>query len=132
MIDEKKLIDLLQGGEGSEKYKVEFNYNREDGIEKIVSDALDAYVTMLIGAIRDMRKEDGWIPCSERLPEDDNYILVSFENYTLPDIARYEEDESGGAFYPGDEDKSYASFGLFVNAWQPLPEPYREGDTPCT
>ncbi|MCI9271823.1 MAG: DUF551 domain-containing protein [Dorea sp.] len=67
----------------------------------------------------------GWIPCSERMPEDGEYILVSFENYTLPDIARYEEDKDGGAFYPGDEERSYVSYGLFVNAWQPLPESYR-------
>lgn len=67
----------------------------------------------------------GWIPVEERLPEDDKYILVSFENYSVADIARYEMDENGGAFYPGDEDKSYVSFGLFVNAWMPLPEPYR-------
>ena len=32
-----------------------------------------------------------WIPISERLPEDESYILVSFENATMPDIARYEE-----------------------------------------
>ncbi|MGN0384585.1 MAG: DUF551 domain-containing protein [Lachnospiraceae bacterium] len=70
---------------------------------------------------------NGWIPCSERLPETDEYILLSFENFTIADIGRYEIDEEGnGAFYPGDEDKSYASFGLFVNAWQPLPAPYQE------
>lgn len=66
-----------------------------------------------------------WIPCSERLPEDESYILVSFENYTMPDIARYEENDEGGTFYPGDEEETYASYGLFVNAWMPLPEPYR-------
>ena len=32
-----------------------------------------------------------WIPISERLPEDESYILVSFENASMPDIARYEE-----------------------------------------
>jgi hypothetical protein len=31
-----------------------------------------------------------WIPCSEKLPEDESYILVSFENASMPDIARYE------------------------------------------
>ena len=54
-----------------------------------------------------------WIPISEHLPEDESYILVSFENATMPDIARYEE-------------KPYSSYGIFVNAWTPLPEPYRE------
>lgn len=67
-----------------------------------------------------------WIPISERLPKNEDYILVSFKNFTLPDIARYEEDEEGGVFYPGDEEESYSNYGLFVNAWMPLPEPYRE------
>ena len=70
-----------------------------------------------------------WIPITERLPKPGEYILLSFENYTLTDIGRYEKDEDGsGAFYPGDEDESYASVGLFVNAWMPLPEPYKESE----
>ena len=68
-----------------------------------------------------------WIPISERLPEDESYILVSFENYTMPDIARYEENDEGGTFYLGDDEKSYSSYGLFVNAWMELPKPYKEG-----
>ncbi len=71
-------------------------------------------------------KENTWIPCSERMPEDESYILVSFENATMPDIARYEENDEGGTFYPGDDEESYSSYGLFVNAWMPLPEPYRK------
>ena len=54
-----------------------------------------------------------WVPCSERLPEDESYILVSFENSTMPDIARYEENDEGGTFYPGDDEKSYSSYGFF-------------------
>lgn len=72
--------------------------------------------------------EPKWIPCSERLPEDESYILVSFENYTMPDIARYEENDESGTFYPGDDEKSYSSYGLFVNAWMPLPQSYRKGE----
>lgn len=67
-----------------------------------------------------------WIPCNERFPEDESYILVSFENSTMPDIARYEENDEGGTFYPGDDEKSYSSYGFFVNAWMPLPKPYKE------
>ena len=66
-----------------------------------------------------------WIPCSEKLPEDESYILVSFENASMPDIARYEENDEGGTFYPGDDEKSYSSYGIFVNAWMPLPELYK-------
>ena len=70
-------------------------------------------------------KETQWIPCSEKMPEDEYYILVSFENSTMPDIARYEENDEGGTFYPGDDEKSYSSYGLIVNAWMPLPESYK-------
>lgn len=68
-----------------------------------------------------------WIPITERLPETGDYILISFDNFSLPDIGRYEVNEDGGgAFYPGDEDVSYTSVGAIVNAWMPLPKPYRQ------
>ena len=69
-----------------------------------------------------------WIPVEERLPEDDNYILLSFENFSLPLVGRYEADsDGGGAFYLGDCDEgdTCLSENLFVNAWMPLPEPYQ-------
>ena len=69
-----------------------------------------------------------WIPCSERLPEEEEYILLSFANYTGLDIGRYEKDGENDNFYPGDEEETYASYGLIVNAWMPLPEPYREAE----
>ena len=78
--------------------------------------------------LKRLREKSKWIPCSERLPEDESYILVSFENSTMPDIARYEENDEGGTFYPGDDEKSYSSYGFFINAWMPLPKPYREVD----
>ena len=60
--------------------------------------------------------EDEWKSLDE-LPKEDEYILISFANYTLPDIGRME----GGIFYPGDDDKSYKAYGLIVNGWRPLP-----------
>lgn len=39
--------------------------------------------------------EQRWIPVSERLPDADKYILVSFENFTILDIGRYETDKDG-------------------------------------
>lgn len=72
--------------------------------------------------------DDGWIPVEERLPEDDNYILLSFANFSLPMVGRYEKDEEGsGAFYLGDcdEEDTCVANDFFVNAWQPLPEPYQ-------
>ena len=66
----------------------------------------------------------GWIDVEQELPKDDNYILLSFRNFSIPAIGRYEEDENGGIFYIGDE--SCVSQELYVNAWMPLPEPYWE------
>lgn len=67
-----------------------------------------------------------WIPIYDCLPENNNYILLSFENFSIPAIGRCETSEDGeAAFYIGDDEKSCSSNGLFVNAWQPLPEQYK-------
>lgn len=71
-------------------------------------------------------KETQWIPISERLPEEEEYILLSFVNYTGLDIGRYEKDGENDKFYPGDDEETYAHYGLIVNAWMPLPKPYKE------
>ena len=69
----------------------------------------------------------GWIPVYEKLPPDDSYILLSFSNFSVPIVGRYEEDEDGGGnFFAGDEDETLLSQDLFVNAWMPLPKPYKE------
>lgn len=68
-----------------------------------------------------------WIPVedTDHTPENESYVLVSFSNFNVPDIARYEENEEGGTYYPGDDEESYLKYGLFVNAWQLLPKPYK-------
>ena len=67
-----------------------------------------------------------WIPVTEQLPEPETYVLVSFSNFSLPIIGRYDENEEGGAWFAGDEDEPLVSQDMFVNAWMPLPELYRE------
>ena len=67
-----------------------------------------------------------WIPVEQRLPSNDGYILLSFSNFSVPAIGRYEGDNDiGGNFYIGDEDATCLSQDMYVNAWQPLPQPYR-------
>lgn len=68
---------------------------------------------------------DGWIPVEEKVPDSGIYIFLSFTNFTLPMIGRYEKDSDSGAFYIGDEEETCVSQDLYVNAWQPLPKPYR-------
>ena len=68
------------------------------------------------------RQKRRWIPITERVPEDDRYIMLSFaNNYPLLAIGRYE----GGAFYEGDCDEPCSRYGFSVNAWMELPEAYR-------
>lgn len=62
---------------------------------------------------------------TERFPEPGDYVLLSFPDFSVPAIGRYDEDEEGGAFFISDETES--SQDMFVNAWMPLPEPYTEG-----
>lgn len=78
-----------------------------------------------------VERESDWIPISERLPEVGKYILASFanEDVSLPDIAVYEVDSHGnGVFYPADRTVQYSLIGIFVNAWMPLPGPYKGAD----
>ena len=91
--------------------------------------SMAADVKEIIRSHMNEAENDGWIPVddTEHTPKDESYVLVSFSNYNLPDIARYEENEKGGTYYPGDDEQSYLKYGIFVNAWQPLPEPYKEG-----
>lgn len=78
--------------------------------------------------LKEMREKSKWIPAN-RPPEDDRYILLSFDDFTICQIGRYERDEDGsGAYYPDDDNVSCCSIGIFVNAWMPLPEPYKEGE----
>ena len=75
-----------------------------------------------------LKRKDRWIPVEdeEQKPPQDRYILLSFSNFSVPVTGRYEEDDDGGAFYAGDDEETCSQQYLIVNAWRPLPEPYRE------
>lgn len=69
--------------------------------------------------------EQRWIPVSEQLPESGKYILLSFDNFSLPVVGRYEGHKmDGGSFYVGDDTETCTEQDLFVNAWMSLPESY--------
>lgn len=81
--------------------------------------------------LKQLREQTRWIPVSERLPEIDedgysSYVLVSFSNFTLPCIGQLRKTDGENHWYEGDDEKALDRFGLHVNAWMPLPEPYKE------
>ncbi len=78
-----------------------------------------------VGKLNDVPSVHEWVDIDVELPKEDKYILLSFSNFNLPVIGRYEEDENGGAFYIGDELETCVSQDLIVNAWMPLPDSYR-------
>ena len=80
---------------------------------------------LFIKFVEDEPELNGWISADEP-PENESYIWISFENFSLPVVGRYEADEEGGSYYAGDEDISLVEQGMIVNAWQPLPKNYRE------
>lgn len=109
MIDENKLIE---------------RFKQLKGVDSLAN----MFISDVIRVIKKQPKIGEWIP-EDNPPEDDNYILLSFENFSLPLVGRYAKDGECGAYYVGDcdgEDSCVAN-DLFVNAWMPLPEPYRPG-----
>lgn len=60
----------------------------------------------------------GWIPVSERLPEDERMVLVTCQ--TKKGIRSTNRAYYDGKFWHGSGSMSG------VTAWQPLPEPYKE------
>lgn len=100
MIDEKVLIDKLRTM--SREYMPYIGKGISDGIDRAIE------------TVQNQPKVDGWIPCSERLPETRNNVLLCRKTGYIT-IGHY----SQGKFYGAVE--------LPINsiyAWMPLPEPY--------
>lgn len=109
MIDEKKLIEELR------KYADELGTVR--GEIELANGVLKA-----ISIINEQPKVGEWIPCSERLPEDNQAVLTCKNKHISILIWKSERRiwlETKGNWW-----WSYC----MVEKWQPLPEPYEVKD----
>jgi hypothetical protein len=61
-------------------------------------------------------KETQWIPCSERLPEDNTDVIVCFYSGTVTEMRYW-----GNGIFQG----IYEHTTKVIVAWMPLPEPYK-------
>ena len=110
-----------------------------DGIKSECQMELKAYRNIRDG-IKDeptaeptAQPEQRWIPCSERLPENDNEVLITVWDAEDDYVEVYK------GFYQGHEWWTQWCHGCskikgepcgenIVIAWMPLPEPYRGGE----
>ena len=101
----------------------------------------EGYIGTIKGIVDSMptiEPEPHWIPCSERLPEEDVEVLISYRykegegdtSHIDMDITTYGQMYFGGNKV-GNRKHWRAPFEYFesnyeVVAWMPLPEPYKE------
>ena len=125
-----KLSDEIEQQKHGGDHGIKFFINK-DGIADVYDDTYD--IVIHCESVEDQKDAElalknvrRWIPVTERFPEPGDYVLLSFPDFSVPAIGRYDEDEEGGAFFIGDETESLVSQDMFVNAWMPLPETYKE------
>lgn len=68
---------------------------------------------------QDVEEETRWIPCNERLPEDNTDVIVCFYSGTVTEMRYW-----GNGIFQG----IYEHTTKVIVAWMPLPKPYREGE----
>ena len=95
-----------------------------------LSAELQVYKDMLeeINEMPTIEPEPHWIQCSERLPKIGDRVIGTYKNSLFkngPYVVRIMRREK--KYWVGDDEHWF----LYENilAWQPLPEPYKEGDS---
>lgn len=88
-------------------------------------------VNSLLDDLEEDEKENGWIPVTERLPEEDGAYIVTFKNGIRVRMAGYGCCRRtvlgypiGHGWYNLETAQYYACDS--INAWMPLPKPYAE------
>ena len=97
-------------------------YSRTAGRCKRGSDFEDACCA--IDDAPEVKPEPHWIPVSERLPEDEQFVLATYKTTDRIHVCQYHEDGSRNQWYSLND--MCRAHNNVVLAWMPLPEPYRE------
>ena len=71
--------------------------------------------------------EPQWIPVSERLPERNEIVLVSYKTTNKVHMCKYLDDGSENPWWSYNDDCS--AWNNVILAWMPLPPPYEGGET---
>lgn len=104
MIDEKKLIKRL-----------------EDMQDKCNTLEERLFFDGILAIVDTQPKVNEWIPVEERLPKEGEWVLCQCKA-NIKEVLRIEKN---GDWY---HDHNHCYLSSFVDAWMPLPEPYRKED----
>ena len=69
--------------------------------------------------LKRLREKSKWIPCNERLPEDNTDVIVCFYSGIVTEMRYW-----GNGIFQG----TFKRTAETIAAWIPLPEPYKEGE----
>ena len=122
----EKILERLEELQNNLLSQTEGDVNLQVGVingvmysKKIVQEVAEEY-------------NNGWIPCSERLPEeDDTLYLVSYKkiffdkSFYFYDIAYLYTFPNGNRYWVSAKSDNVRQVSK-VSAWQPLPEQYKE------
>ena len=73
-------------------------------------------LTEWLEELKMLREKSRWIPCSERMPEDNTDVIVCFYIGTVTEMRYW-----GNGIFQG----IYEHTAKTIVAWMPLPEPYK-------
>lgn len=104
MIDEKGLVNEIKNWIKTDRFE-------DYSAGYILSDVIEE--------INKMPKVGEWIPCSERLPDPEDDVIVTCKSC-------HTEKKYISTGYRSCKTGEWNHFSDDVIAWQPLPEPYRE------
>ncbi len=93
------------------KLSFECHEQWREEFEFVLADAADT-----IESLHKKQSVNEWIPCKERLPEENQNVIACLAHGTVTELA----------FYNGKFHGIYSYDAKIIIAWQPLPEPYKE------
>lgn len=118
MIDEKRLIE-----------------DTEDDVKNILtqmfyevpSEFIDYFLKEMKELVNDQPKVGEWIPCSERLPEEEHSMY--WTTHEDGSVVQHGWSERHGFIYNWELGEKRARMGTVI-AWMPMfkPEPYKDGE----
>ena len=132
LIDRRAAIDAIDAA--CVKYDISPHYDDKRSDKEKFFDWWDMHKVLsmqILNNLPSIQPEPHWIPCSERMPNNYDYQLLTEEvHYTTGKIVRcvliaYYDDEDD-VWMSAEESPEAISYPI---AWMPLPEPYKGGET---